>query len=154
MIQKQIQAEHAQLNQYVFPIQQSCGWMPKRQITSKHFTSIVRWMIMIYNSVFPILVQETAQFLQAAGISKAQETPRVTVPPVGCFGMGCAGDRYTRDDLLWVNPSRQLRPHSCLITLPKSDGERPGRAKVRKFMDWDKDSFIGTAKAMHATKAK
>ncbi|KAF4788433.1 hypothetical protein TURU_161379 [Turdus rufiventris] len=79
--------------------------------------------------------QETAQFLQAAGISKAQETPRVTVPPVGCFGMGCAGDRYTRDDLLWVNPSRQLRPHSCLIALPKSDGERPGRAKVRKLMD-------------------
>lgn len=63
---------------------------------------------MIYNSVFPIIVQETAQSLQAAGLSKAQEMPQV-VPPVGCFGMGCAGDRYIRDDLLWVNPSRQLR---------------------------------------------
>lgn len=87
--------------------------------------------------------------------SRNQQGPRNTSGDgVGCFGMGCAGDRYTRDDLLWVNPSRQLRPHSCLITLPKSDGERPGRAKVRKLMDWDKDSFIGTAKAMHATKEK
>lgn len=59
---------------------------------------------MIYNSVFPILVQETAQFLQAAGISKAQETPRVTVlavlewvvlvtdtPEMTCYGLTPAG---------------------------------------------------------------
>lgn len=69
---------------------------------------------MIYNSVFPIIVQETAKSLQAAGISKTRETPQVVVPPVGYFGMGCAGDRYIRDDFLWVNISRQLRTTQLL----------------------------------------
>lgn len=48
---------------------------------------------MIYNSVFHIVVWETVQSLQAAGISKAQETLEAVVLPVGYFGMGCARDR-------------------------------------------------------------
>lgn len=48
---------------------------------------------MIYDSVFHIVVWETAQSLQAAGISMAQETLQVVALPVGCFGAGCARNR-------------------------------------------------------------
>lgn len=50
-------------------------------------------MIMNYNSVFHIVAWETTQSLQAAGISKAQETLQVVMLPVGYFGMGHASNR-------------------------------------------------------------
>ena len=56
--------------------------------------------------------------------------------------------------LLWFNLSWQLSPTQLLAHSPRVGmGERIGRVKVRKLVGWDKDSFIGKAKATHTSKA-
>lgn len=88
---------------------------------------------MIYNSVFHIVVWETVQSLQAAGISKAQETLEAVVLPVGYFGMGCARDRlHQRCPVVG-----QLRPTELLAHSPQ--------------MGWG-DSWKGKSEKNHGVK--
>ena len=59
------------------------------------------------------------------------------------------------NNMFCSNPCWQLSTTQPLAYCPPWwDGERTGRVKVRKLMGWDKDSLVGKAKAMHASKAK
>jgi len=57
--------------------------------------------------------------------------------------------------VLWLNSSRQLSTRQLLAQSPlRWDGDRIRRAEVRKRMGRDKDSLIGKAKAVCASKAE
>lgn len=58
--------------------------------------------------------------------------------------------------LLWINPSRQLRPHSCLLTprlpIPVGQGNRKGRVKAIKLVDQDKNCLISKGEGKEESK--
>ena len=56
--------------------------------------------------------------------------------------------------LSWFNPSQQRRTTQGLTPFPPHEmGDRTGKVKVTKLMDWDKDCLIGKAKTINASKA-
>lgn len=75
-----------------------------------------------------IVVQEVAQSLQAAGISKAQETFQLVVLPVGYFGMSCATDRLYQWYPAVAQPQQAAKHQRPACSVPYSRmGERIGR---------------------------
>ena len=57
--------------------------------------------------------------------------------------------------MLWFNPGGQWSPTQMITHSPPCGvGERFGRVKVRKLLDWDKDGLIGKAKIVCASKVK
>ena len=73
--------------------------------------------------------------------------------------LGCVISTDPHWLLSWFNPSQQLGPtqpltHTPSHPTPGGVGKKIRRVKVRNLVAWDKDSLIGKAKAVHASKAK